>query len=129
MEPKNKAERRKAFLNFLLLFIICTGIIITTVFFSLQVPFKQNDQLRKQMDEVERERDFSKRFTTQMVNVSRMLDSINATKPPESDRIDGKIKDEISKLDAMINDSLYNKEMYLNVTHNLGDMQNYLKQK
>lgn len=127
MQPKNQAERRKAFLNFLFVFIICIAVIITTVFFSIQVPFKRNDQLEKQMNGVEKEKDFSKRFTTQMIGISRLLDSINLTSPPETDRMDQKIKDGISELDHMTNDSINNKELYLNVTHNLLDVQNYLK--
>lgn len=128
MQPKNKDDRRKAFINFLLLFLLCMAIILTTVFFSVRVPFTENDKLRAKMEMIDKEREFTNKFTTQMIGVSRMLDSINKTSPQESILLEGRIENEISKLNAMVTDTVYNKDLYINVVHNLGVLQQYLKE-
>ena len=41
MEPLNRAERSNAFPNFLLLFFITIGVLLTTVFFSIEVTLQE----------------------------------------------------------------------------------------
>lgn len=128
MQPVNKKERRSAFINFLLLFLVCVAIIITTVFFSIQVPFKQNDQLRKDMTLVEKERDFSNNFMSEMAGISAMLDTIN-TKAQKPELLDGVVSENIKKLNVMVDgDSVYNKPMYKNVVLTLADLSAAKKQ-
>ncbi|MEO6231113.1 MAG: type VI secretion system TssO [Ferruginibacter sp.] len=128
MEPKNKEERKKTFINFLLLFVACIAVLITMVFFSVRVPFSENDSMRKKMEVIDKEREFAALFTTQFINVSRMLDTINRTSPQEQVRLEGRVESAISKLDAMVSDTTYNKDLYINAVHNLGDLQLYLKE-
>lgn len=128
MQPINKDDRRKAFINFLLLFILSTGIIIAIVFFSIQVPFKQNEQLTKQIGDFQKERDFSQNFFIQMSAISNMLDSIN-TKSLRPDLLDGDITEAIKKLNSKVNtDSAGNRNIYANVVQMLADMQSSKKQ-
>ena len=127
MQPKNKSERTKAFLNFLLLFLISIAIIITTVFFSIEVPFKQNDDLRKQNFLVQRDRVFTSDFLTEMSGIAVMLDSINTSSKP--DLLDGEISERIKKLNIKVNaDSVYDKILYQNVVQNLDDLRQAKKQ-
>jgi hypothetical protein len=128
MQPINKPERRKTFLNFLLLFAVCIIIIITTVFFSIQVPFKQNDQLRRDMSLVEKDREFSNKFMNEMSGISAMLDTIN-TKATKPELLDGQVSENIKKLNAMIDtDSIYNKPLYKNMVLSLADLSAAKKQ-
>ena len=128
MQPLNKEDRRKAFINFILLFILSTGIIIAIIFSSIQVPFKQNEQLAKQVSSFQRERDFSQVFYNQMSSINSMLDSIN-TKSIRPDLLDGDITEAIKKLNTDVNtDSTDNKNIYANVVQIMADLQSSKKQ-
>lgn len=128
MQPTNTTERRKAFINFLLLFLVCILIIVTTVFFSIQVPFKQNEQLRTDMSMVVKEREFSNHFMNETSNISAMLDTIN-TKAQKPELLDGIISESIRKLNIMVDgDSVYNKPLYKNIVLTLADLSAAKKQ-
>ena len=128
MEPLNKAERNKAFLNFILLFILCIGIIVTTVFFSVQVPFRDNDKLRNEMSTVTTDRQFASNFSGELSIITSMLDSIN-TKATKPELLDANISERLKKLNVMAdNDAMNNKSMYQNVVLNLADLQSAKKQ-
>ncbi len=47
MEPLNKEERTKAFLMFILIFIVTVGIAVGAVFFNIEVPRKENSRLKE----------------------------------------------------------------------------------
>lgn len=128
MDPINKADRKKAFTNFFLLFLVCIIIITTTIFFSLQVPFKQNDRLLKEMRSYVKEREFSTDFMTQMSEIAGMLDTIN-TKATKPDLLDGRITENIKKLNLKIDaDSASDKTLYRSVVFVLSDIQTAKKQ-
>ena len=111
MYPKNIPERRKAFINFLIFLLISVAIIVTTVFMSTQMPFKQGRQLQAQVDEADRDRAFSQRFSSQMFVVTSALDSLDKITTPEA--MDPQITGSIAKLTQMIEtDSVQNKGLY-----------------
>ncbi|MCW3092346.1 MAG: hypothetical protein JWP81_3415 [Ferruginibacter sp.] len=123
MQPNNTPERKKAFINFLLLFCVSAAIVILLAFSSVQVPLKQNSQLRAQTESADKEREFSQKFMGQMNEIINMLDSIN-TKATKPEILDGQITESISKLNLAVNaDSMYNKDLYRNVVLNLADLQ------
>lgn len=131
MEPKNAAERKKAFTNFLLLFCLCILLVMITGFFSVQVPFSENEKLKTKMAQLDREKEFSEKFTIKMKHVSVMLDSINITTPQEADRLEGRIKNEIDKLNLMVSDSMNKQDLYdlyIFSVHNIEDLQRSLKE-
>lgn len=131
MEPKNAAERKKTFTNFLLLFCLCILLVMLTGFFSVQVPFSENEKLKAKMAQLDREKEFSEKFTIKMINVSRMLDSIKTTTSQEVDRLEGKIKSEIDKLNLMVSDSMNKQDLYdlyIYSVHNIEDLQRSLKE-
>ena len=128
MQPINTNDRKRAFINFLLLFLLCIIIITATIFFSIQVPFKQNEQLRRELRTVTREREFSSDFTTQMADIAGMLDTIN-TKALKPDLLDGRITESIKRLNLKIDaDSASDKTMYRSVVFILSDIQTAKKQ-
>ncbi len=134
MQPINKTERSRAFWNFLLLFMLSIAILLTMGFFGAQVPLRESKELRSKMELIDKERntdlELSIKFTKKMINISRMLDTINRTSPQDAEILEGKISEEIAKLNSMVPEDtlINNKELYLNVVHNLGDMQQYLKE-
>jgi hypothetical protein len=75
-------------------------------FFSVRVPFSENDKLRAKMALIDKERAFTDEFTRKMINISRMLDSINKISLQEAELMDGRIGDEISKLNIMVSDTV-----------------------
>ena len=117
MQPLNKNERRRAFLNFLLLFIISIILILTTIFVSIQVPFKENQQLQKDMRVVTNEHEFSTNYRNQMSVIQFDLDSITRT-TGETTQLEANIKTNIANLYALVkqNDSMYNSQLYQNMT-------------
>jgi Type VI secretion system, TssO len=128
MPPTNVQARRKAFINFLILFIITAGIIITTFFFSIRVPFRQVNQLREKVNAIEKDRDFSQRFTTAMYSITIALDSIDKMVSPESS--DQQIAGNVAKLSQMIEtDSVYNKDLYRNIASMLTSLHTIKKEK
>jgi Type VI secretion system, TssO len=128
MEPLNKTDRKKAFTNFFLLFLLCIAIIATTIFFSIQVPFKQNERLLMEMRTHVKEREFSTDFMTQMSGIAGMLDTIN-TKALKPDLLDGRITEGIKKLNLKIDaDSTNNKPLFRSVVFVLSDIQTAKKQ-
>ena len=111
MYPKNIPERRKAFINFLIFLFISIAIIMTTVFMSTQMPFKQGRQLQAQVDEADRDRAFSQRFTSEMFVVTSALDSLDKITTQEA--MDPQITGKIAKLVQMVEtDSVQNKALY-----------------
>lgn len=129
MEPKNKAERKKTFYSFLLLFFVSTIIIVLLAFSSTRVPVKVNALLQKQVEVSDHEREFSINFLSQMTSIVSLLDTVNATASTNADQIDGQISMGIQKLTIMIEmDSVQNKELYSSVLINLSDLQRAKKQ-
>lgn len=74
MKPLNRVERTHAFLRFLLLFLITVALIVAVVFFSIQVPWKENDQLRQRMAKMQKVADASEAFNT---TVRETVDELN----------------------------------------------------
>jgi hypothetical protein len=129
MEPKNKAERKKTFYSFLLLFFLSTAIIVLLAFSSTRVPVKVNSLLQKQVEVSDHEREFSINFLSQMTGIVSLLDTINSTGSTNADLIDGQISMGVQKLTILIDmDSVQNKELYRSVVLNLSDLQRAKKQ-
>lgn len=127
MQPVNKAERTKAFFNFLWLFILSIGIILTMVFFSVQVPTRQNEELLKQKHKAVKERKFADDFFTEMFGIAAMMDTINTSSKAEL--LDGDITTRINMLNARAKgDSAYDKGVFQNLVQNLYTLQNTQRQ-
>ncbi len=119
MQPTNKQERKKAYINFMLLFLLCTAIIITTVFFSTRVPLKQNEELVQYKNAVYESNKRKTDFTEKMVVVSLMIDSADQKKSTNIET-DVKIKKGIDDLDEMFKDDNNDEnKLYQNIVKNL----------
>lgn len=127
MEPLNTDTRRKALINFLIFFTITVSLIVVAVFFSFQVPFKENEQLSRQVEIVKNERIFTEKFERNMNDVMRLFDSLNH-KDANIILIDGKITEKIQGMNGMIDSdtsfvgdpsSQLVKELYTSVVESL----------
>ena len=129
MKSLNAADRNQAFLSFLLFFIITIAVIIAAVFFSIQVPFKENDQLKEKIAVAEKQRDFTEHFVDKMETTIKLLDSVNLPNV-RSELIDGAIDDNLKNMLAMTNNdtSTQIKNLYKNVVYNFYDLQGAKKQ-
>jgi len=76
MQPLNAPERKKAFLNFLLFFVITVAVILVTLYFSMQVPLKDNDKLIKQTAIDNNEKLFMQEFEGKMQETTNLVESI-----------------------------------------------------
>jgi len=122
MQPLNKKERSKAFWKFFFLFLLCIVLVGTTLFMSILVPFKQNDQMRNQISEYQKDHQFSDEFTTKMSIITQKLDSINFN-PAKADLMDSEISGRIDDLYSRVErDSVSHKTFFRNVVLLLRDL-------
>jgi Type VI secretion system, TssO len=122
MHPTNRAERRKASLNFMLLFLVCTGIIITTVFYSTRIPLKQNEQLVAYKNTVTKRDELKSNFTDKLISISAMIDSLGNKTPAEIIQYSVLIDKEIAELGSLLpNTTDDDTKLYTNVMKNLSN--------
>lgn len=123
MKPNNIQERRKSFQRFLLFFILTVAVIIVTVFFGIRVPYAENEKLREQLAQVDKENQFRENFSTSMAEAQSLLDTVNMD-AGRAGLIDGRITQKIQEMDAMINKSeLGTKTLYNQVIKILNNSQ------
>ena len=128
MRPLNAPERRKAFLNFLLFYLLTTGLIVTAVFFGMRVPFKQNQRLNDQIALFEKEKAFSETFSTRATEIKSLLDSVNRA-GVQAELVDGTISGKLNQLNNMVdNGETSVKKPYQDVIQNYADLQAAKKQ-
>ena len=125
MQTKNKSERTKAFINFILLFVVVITLILTTVFFSIQVPVRQASDLSSKMYQVDKERASTNNFFFKLSEIIEMLDSVNNSNNPEL--LDVQITQKINDLLTKVNSDsslLYNKLIYTKIAVSMINLQN-----
>jgi hypothetical protein len=121
MKPVNASTRKKSFTNFLIFFIITAIVMVATFFFSIQVPLKENEQLRNSVAEAQRQQFFSATFSAKVAETMKLLDSVNRSEMlPQSDRLDAAIGNNLSDMNAMVlRDSSLDKPLYQSVSNAL----------
>lgn len=114
MKPLNQAERKKAFGNFLLFFVITIAVIVTTVFFSIRVPFAENKKMKQQVDVYKANELFTNQFSGKVTDLQTLIDRLQ-TPNIQTDRIRDSITLAISDLQSFKeksiagNDNIYAK--------------------
>jgi Type VI secretion system, TssO len=116
MKPLNQAERRNAFLGFLILLLITVGVVITAVFFGIEVPFRDNEQLRKTLFIMQQEKQLSDSFSVAMQGAMYELENFDLKKSSASAyRVDVKI----DKMRRLLKDLPDTNTFYISVVRNL----------
>ncbi len=82
MKPLNRAERNNSFFGFVILFLITIGIVITVVFFSLNVQLRENKRLRSRMLIMQNEKNLSDSFRVAMNIALNELTKFDSKKEP-----------------------------------------------
>ncbi len=114
MKPVNQPERRKAFLNFLIFFIITIAVIVVTVFFSTQVPFEENRKMKEEITAYQKEQKFMVQFSGKLTDLQTLIDTLQVPSV-QTDLIDNRITLAMSDLQAFKekampgNDNIYAK--------------------
>jgi hypothetical protein len=126
MKPLNRAERSNAFLGFLLLFLITIGIVITVVFFSIKVPFSENERLRSQVLIMQHEEDLSDSFRVAMDETMNELKKFDL-KDMSADYRHRSVQLKIDKMGRIVNKmfdekSKEEKSIYDRVIQNLDEL-------
>lgn len=126
MKPINTTERQNAFWRFLLFFAITIAVIITAVLFSVQVPFKENEQMKAQKLAMEKERNLTDSFNVKMMETMQYLEEVN--KQPGNDIIyDPRIKTNLMTMTGMTLglDTTVNRlnSIYMNIVRALDGLQ------
>ena len=103
MKPLNQAERRKAFLNFLLLFTITIAVVIIAVFFSMQVPFAENKKMKTQLNAYRTAQSFEAKFAANMTDPQTLLTRLSPTQTDSADYLNSQVSEMLSRLSALKN--------------------------
>lgn len=124
MKPKNSKERRNSFLKFLALFVVTVGFIVTTIFFTFQIPKKENSILKEDIKAVNKERVFQEEFEQGMVDIKSMIDSLDVPGQNISYQ-NSLISDKLVDLQGKIptKDSRINYNLYKGIVTSLVDLQ------
>ncbi len=123
MKPINAQERKKTFQRFLLFFILTIAIIMTTIFVSIRIPYKENAKLQEQLAIVEKENQFRNDFARAMGETQNLLDTVNQN-TVASGLIDGRITQKIQEMDALLNKNEVNsKVLYTQIIKSMNNTQ------
>lgn len=112
MEALNKKERTDAYASFMVFFLITAALLLLAVFFAYQVPFKENERLRKQLKKYEHENEFMNNYVGKLNETKALLDSVNMP-TAQALVIDGNLAQKITSMSSMLTaDSIRDKRMY-----------------
>jgi hypothetical protein len=127
MDILNKKERLSAFLLFLLMFVVTTGVLFAALFYNYKLPLRENEVLRQENDKILTQFNFQKQFSEKIEEISVMVDSLD--KAPESFQfIEQKITFELVELKEKIPaDTDQDLKLYDNVILTIKDLVNAKK--
>ena len=125
MDILNKKERYSAFLLFLLMFSVTTGVLIFALFFDFRLPLKENEVLKSENEKIIGEFNFQKVFTERVEYISKLVDSLDKT-PERFPYLEQSINVELVDLKRKA-DSLEGSKLYENVIINFDKLVNSKK--
>jgi hypothetical protein len=115
MEVLNKHERQKAFLAFLIVFILTVTVILIAASFNFYMPKAENKVLKSDNEKLKKEMEYQTSFAIKIDSVRTVIDSINAPKQDNDfqQRLANVILADIYQ--KLPKDSINNKKMYNNI--------------
>ena len=126
MEILNKKERYSAFVMFLLMFAITTGILIFALYFNFKLPLKENEVLKNENELMNKQFDYQKKFSKEFGNIVKMLDSLKKN-PDRATFIQQGITQKLGDLNKDIPDDTLSASFYQNVIIGIQDLVNSKK--
>ncbi|NTS43877.1 hypothetical protein HRG84_23555 [Flavisolibacter sp. BT320] len=79
MKPQNKTERSRAFIGFLLFFIVTISLVVVVIFFSIEVRQAENEKLRHKLAALQKESESTANFNRLM---EEAMDELNKLSIP-----------------------------------------------
>ena len=80
MEVLNKQERQKAFIAFLIAFVLTFSVMLIAVSFNFYMPKAENKLLKAENEMMKREYDYQTNFSVKVDSIRMTIDSINSPK-------------------------------------------------
>jgi Type VI secretion system, TssO len=123
MKSVNQAERRKAFSNFLLMFIITIALVVTAVFFGTRVPFAENEKMKEQINAYQNDRLFAEKFSAKISDIQALLDTLGGPNT-QTEFINNQVNSLLADLQAMKDKTITgNDNIYAKTLHALYNLQ------
>lgn len=126
MDILNKKERFSAFLLFMLMFIVTTGVLIFALFFDFKLPMKENEVLRSQNEAMIKQFNYQRKFSDEFKNIGKLLDSMQKT-PERATYIEQTIGQKLGNLTNQIPDDTLSSKLYQRIILNVQDLVNSRK--
>jgi hypothetical protein len=122
MDILNRKERMSAFLMFLLMFTITTGVLVFALFFNYKLPLKENEVLKIENEKINKQFLFHKVFSDKIDYIGALVDSLERS-PERFQYLEQNINFELVELKGKIPaDSLGTSKLYQNVILNINDL-------
>jgi Type VI secretion system, TssO len=77
LKALNAKERNRAFLKFLLFFLLTLLLVITAIYFDFKLPLKENGYLQKELDQQRQIEHNQENFVNTMNDAVKLLDSLD----------------------------------------------------
>lgn len=123
MQPLNRIERNNSFLGFLLLFLITIAVIIAVIFNSIEVPFKESEQLRRKITDMQTEKELSDSFNVAMKEAINELATFDGKGNSPAEAINRKVQLRIIKMQHLVeNIPDADNSIYSSVIQNISDL-------
>jgi uncharacterized membrane-anchored protein YhcB (DUF1043 family) len=96
----NAKERNKAFLKFLLFFVLTLALVIGAIYFDFRLPIRENNYLQKEIDQQRQIEHNQENFVNTMNDAVRLLDSLDK---PSTDftQINAQLEQKLLELDGL----------------------------
>ncbi|MGA9639375.1 type VI secretion system TssO [Flavobacterium sp.] len=128
MEVLNKQERQKAFIAFLIAFILTFTVMLIAVSFNFYMPTAENKILKAENQMIKREYDYQTNFSIKIDSIRMAIDSINAP------NVDNDFQQRLANVmvaniyQKIPKDTTENKKLYSNVILAYKNIIDYKKQ-
>lgn len=128
MEVLNKTERQKAFIAFLIAFVLTFSVMLIAVSFNFYMPKAENKMLKAENEMMKREYDYQTSFSVKIDSIRMTIDSINSPK------VDNDFQQRLANVmianmyQKIPKDTTENKKLYNNVILAYKNIIDYKKQ-
>ncbi|WP_310557566.1 type VI secretion system TssO [Flavobacterium sp.] len=114
MDILNKKERNSAFIMFLLMFVVTTGVLIFALFFDFRLPLKENEVLKSENEKIVKNFNYQKEFSEKYQHICKLIDSLDKT-PEQFPYLEQTISSELVDLQKKADSLEVDSKLYGNV--------------
>jgi ABC-type sugar transport system permease subunit len=114
MDILNKKERNSAFIMFLVMFVVTTGVLIFALFFDFRLPLKENEVLKIENEKIIKESNFQKKFSDKYQHICKLVDSLDRA-PEQFPYLEQTISSELVDLQRKADSLQVDSKLYSNI--------------